>query len=155
MSAKAQDSTSKQPKQADPEVTNGVVEIKANMIEENTGSPKQQNIFLLLPIKGKKQTDSCPTVFGYLNEFDEGKESRYPFYGEQSKKDGRIILDFGYGLSDDSTPEGRSEKLTTPAGYRYYTLRFTDDISTGKLFTITGGVDERDVYKISSVTEYQ
>jgi len=138
-----------------PAIVKGVVEIQANLVNESTGSPSNQNILLILPIESKKQTKNCPKVWGFLNEFPDGKECRYPFYGEQSKKDGRIILDFGCGLEDSDTPEGRAEKLTSPAGYRYFVLKFSDEISQGKLFSISGGIDERDVYKISTVTEYK
>lgn len=144
-------------KKTTPDIVSGVVEIKANLINEDTGSPSNQNLLLILPIEGKKQTKSCPKVWGFLNEYPEGKECRYPFYGEQSKKSGTVVLDLGSALEDDSTSEGRAEKLTQPEGYRYFTLAFSGEISPGNLLTVTGSMKEgeRDVYKISSVTEYK
>lgn len=138
-----------------PAITKGIVVVKANLIDEATGTPSNQEITIVLPIAGKRMAKNGLQIFGYLDEFEQGKKFRYPLYGECSKKEDIASLDMGSGLEDDETPEGRNEKFGSPAGYRYFSLKFSDEVQPEKLFTITGGKEERDVYKISTVTEYK
>jgi hypothetical protein len=134
--------------------------VKANLVDEETSRPSNQAILLVLPVEGKKLAKGNPEVFGYLTEYEGQKECRYPFFGRStststSGKSTNITLDFGTSLEDDTTPEGKAEKQIKPAGYRYFSLSISEDVFPGKLITVNGGVDERDVYKITTVTDFK